>query len=42
MITSKKELIVLSTANQVFALLVAHLDTYDWQAEAEIKKSQSG
>ena len=35
MITSKKELTVLSTKNQVFAVLVAHFDSYEWRSNTE-------
>ena len=38
MITPKKELIVLSTANEVFAVLVAQFDTDKWQAENYINQ----
>ena len=39
MITSKKESIVISTENLLFAVLVAHLDIYDWRSEAERNQS---
>ena len=42
MITKKKGLIVLSTANQVFAVLVAYFHIDDWRTDAERNQSTVG